>query len=517
MSFRYKHKRNVGHLLIALLGATIAGCGGSSSSSSSNDGNGDVDADGAIRMIHSALDAGDVDIYVDDTMAVERHGYTEATEYLEKDEDGNAFTGTIEVQFVEPLGDPETDTLQTATLDLEDDSRKTLILHGESGQEALQVVDEAGGSGTSVRFSHFAEDLDEVDIFFEQGDDVFGHPDDLTETPVATNVSAGDVGDWENFDAGEDGRLILTNAQTGDLVFDSGVTEHDEPLYLSTGDRVHVVFTSLTPAEVSTQRNFSYYDGIGLVESESPGNDPVASIKDKRLHIHFINAVADAGELMFQVDDIGETGSVEYQKGTEIVEVTRPPDPAGSVVPAERLIRVIDPAIGEADPVFSESQELNAGRRYVYVLTGSETEDDWAFAEQEMVVPLEIVEHEMEQHDDERIIPLGVYAYHGYDSITQEVDLEFDDTYYRTISNIPYKGIEGRLTSFTVTIDEGSNQVAFREDCCEDEHYIIEENVDLVPGEFYTFVLGGIFTGSDVPDLFVVEGPWEEVAYDSLD
>ena len=495
-------------LLIVLTGLALVGCGGGSGNGENGDNGEGVEAQGeGLRFVHSLLDqqggvAGiDVEVDINDTTITadyeEGLPYTEATGYVAADDDGEPFEGEVDLEVYEIDDDGDRIPYVDTTVELGADTAKTAILTGDDPDNPeLEIVDEHNDGGTSVRLSHFAEDLDSVDVYLPQGEETAESVSELD--PVKEAVDPGTVGEWMFADAGDDTRLWLTEPDSDEIVFASGETTSGDALRLSTGDHVHLVLTSLTQSDLPDS-GFSDFGSIGLVDSDS-GTDPVTLITDQRIQLQLINAVADSDPVDIRIEDEALYENLAYQEGSEIVESV-----PGTGIEG-RDFEVVD---SDGNQKHEESLGVfESGSRIIVVLMGSEEAGEWVFDDA-------LAQSLVFSGPEDEIAAQAAYAHHGFDSDPSSVDFNINDSMNEPIFGIEYQEVTLDVgDSFFELNDPGSdNEVAFYEDCSSDgacDGVIVEDDIeDLEAERNYTFVLGKDSDGSD-PDLFHVQAPWEE-------
>ncbi len=495
--------------LVLGLGACGGGSGGGSDDDDDNgDGGGTIDAeaDEGIRVVHAALDGPSLDLYIDgEQVNDESIGYASGAGYF-ADED-EPWSGDVDIEAVEHDGEPGADTVASATATLEEGDRVTAVVNGESGDMAMEVIDEGDASGTEARISHFAQDLGNVDVYLPQGGETSQSPADLT--PLATGVSAGDIGNWQAIEDGADTRLWLTPAGEDEIIFDSGQPGLSNPLRADTGSQVHLILVSLTPADFANERNFSEFGGVGMLEH--PLGPEAERVVDQRARLQVINAIDDVDAINVSIDD-GDEASAEniaYGEGSELLEVTPVPE-AESLVSGSRQFTITD---ASDDTVLYEGESsvtgdsLEAGNHETHVVAGSQAEDtiQMASGSRQWMAPSSDV-----------IAFQGAYVFYGYDGTANQVDLVFDGEDGLAATEIAYMEVAANNLGGGLGMmpEQDPVPVAFNESSTGNEIATedFEVGTDLETGKIYTFVLAGTSSGGTAnADLFHVEAPWEGI------
>ena len=463
---------------------TVTGCG---SSGGGGNGNGDLSGAAAngVRFVHSALDGPRVDVYIDEEQVTDGTRYTEATGYFDPGTED-----PVEVRVTEWGNDPS-ESIVSTTVQPEVIDRHTVVLYGEDGQEEIEVINDDTLIPHGFRFSHFGHDLGPVDVYLEQGANISDDPGELE--PRYENMEAGDVAGWNVANPDEESRLILTEAgNEEEILLDTGTSGVEEDtLTLDEGEQIHIVLTSLSPDSVMSQRNFSLHDGIGLMQT--PDASSVTSVKDRRLHLHIVNAVEDGGDLEVMIDDIAETAALAYQEGSAMIEITPDADhPEGA-----RTFTVLD---DNSNELHSQTMELDEGYRWRFVVMGSVQGDDLIFGSQPSQAPLHWLE-------DNEIFAHAAHGYFGFD--VEKVHFTVDDSAF-AIEDLAYGTVGSRLS--TTDIEPDSEAQVYAECCLPLSGLIVEEFIgDIEDQSHYLFVMSGIHTGSEDPDLFYIQEPWVEI------
>ena len=201
-------------LLFLLLTASVltAACG------DDDDNTGPDGADARVRVVHASPDAPNVDVLVDNSVALSNVPYLGVSDYLDVPSGGRNLK-------VNAAGTAT--TVIDADADLADGSDYTLIASGLVGAiEPLVLQDDNATPATGnvrVRAIHGAPSAPAVDIYVTApGADL------AVETPALSDVAFGDVADYLEAPAGTY-QVRVTPAGSKTVVIDSG------PLTLSSG------------------------------------------------------------------------------------------------------------------------------------------------------------------------------------------------------------------------------------------------------------------------------------------
>lgn len=463
---------------LVVLAIGLAGCNDSGGGSQGGSGN-PAGSNGGIRIVHTAKDAPEFDYYIDGRLIAEEQAYTSATRYIDESENGNVFSGTLQLGVVE-TGKALSEALASTSVTF--GSQQTAIVHHVDGNLGIDLIEEGPKGPTQVRFSHFAEGQGAVDVYFAEDNMV---PADIAGlTPVAANVGFGDVNEWlPRNHPSTSNRLWVTWAGETDLILDSGRPWPGQPLSLSTTDAVHVILTHL-----DSPRGFSDLGGIAVIDGFGY-EEPREMIFDRRTRIQVIHAASDAGPLSFTFGPEPASDVLEYREGSVEIEL------AGSNT---RTFRAFD---AQGNEVHSSTQHLARGRHIVYVLSGSDQADE-----------LRIDRAISRPQEHRRTGHVAAYAFHGYGETTIDFRLEIEQE--RPFQSNSIYAAQSVLDSHLLPVDQPdiSNGVTarFYTDCCDETDLINSKEFNgLANDKLYAFVLGGLFiSAEDESEVFIVEAPW---------
>ena len=228
----------------------------------------------------------------------------------------------------------------------------------------------------------------------------------------------------------------------------------------------------------------------------SPSVSAGSWLSDQRSRLQIVNAVSDLDAVTVEIDDEASV-TLNYQEGSELLEVV----PKNVGFPDSRRFSAVDPDSG--DQLFSKLNSISAGDREVYVLMGSEAQDDFDLEEATLSPPEEVGTGE--------VAVFAAHAYHGFEErvtftmpVGEHVSFTEDEIFYFDTN---YETAIG-----AVEVDPNADSAGFASDSDALNDPLVKKtltDLGVQTGGVYTFVMSGVYDGSQSePDMFAVEGPW---------
>ncbi len=290
--------RNSGLLGLIILMFVFSAC--------SDDDNGvdpGTESTANVRVIHTSYDAPDVDVQVDDAVAIAGLGYGASSGYASL----NAGTRNIKVA---PAGAASPVVIE-ADLDLEADKDYTVYAVDQLASiGAIVSVDEraANSAKAKVRLVHTAPDAPAVDIKLNSG----------SGPAVFTNVPFKQFTDYIEVDEGTYTFVVTPAGGTVEVVvFD--------PITVQNG----VVYTVVAHGTLDANDNFPF--AVRVFIDIDTGNNFADLTTDARANVQVIHASPDAPGVDLLVDNVvvntaplefpNNTGYLELNPGTRNIKV----------------------------------------------------------------------------------------------------------------------------------------------------------------------------------------------------
>ncbi|MEW5755536.1 MAG: DUF4397 domain-containing protein [Pseudomonadota bacterium] len=389
----------------------------------------DEDPTAQVRVVHASPDAPNVDVLVNNNVALSAVPFKGVSRYLSVD-----------------LGDDPNFKINAAgtsttviddTLPLEEGKQYTLLaVNTLSNIEPLLLADETASPASGflkVRVLHASPSAPEVDVYVTApGDDI------ATMSPALSDVSFKDYSDYLEIAEG-DYRVRVTGAGSKTPVYDSGTVA------LGAG-------VTYTIVAVTTTTGLS---PISLLVLTGDNSNPSIEIADVRAQVRAVHAAYDAPAVDVLVDNVEALGDVPFKAASSYLEV----------LSGARNFKIN--AANTSNTVIQATPTLERGLDYTLIAVGSLTSGT--------LEPLLAV-------DDNSAPASGkakVRVIHASPD-APAVDIYVDST--KALSNVPYKAISNYLE-----VDAGqANIQVFAAGTTTSP--VIDATVTLADGTIYTII-----------------------------